>query len=211
MTSLVPIPSAYNNGHRYGGSSSVLKGCIILDLHRLNKIIEVSEEYGYAIVEPGVSFFDLYEEIQRRGLNLWPSVPAIGWGSVLGNTMDRGFGYTPNGEHSHSQCGMEVVLPNGELLRTGMGAMKDNKTFALYKGYVHGKLALLCSHSDDILTSHPQRLWSNSRRPVLPIQLRYGLTFFHLNNNSITNKKRCCHQDWHAYHSRSRGICHSRS
>ncbi|KAJ5538541.1 hypothetical protein N7494_008020 [Penicillium frequentans] len=118
----------------YGGSGCVVKGCVILDLHRMNKIIEVNEEYGYAIVEPGVSFFDLYEEIQRRGLNLWPSVPAIGWGSVLGNTMDRGFGYTPNGEHSQSQCGMEVVLPNGELLRTGMGAMKDNKTFALYKG-----------------------------------------------------------------------------
>ncbi|KAH1594734.1 hypothetical protein KXX34_001854 [Aspergillus fumigatus] len=118
----------------YGGSSAVVKGSVVLDLHRMNKIIEVNEEYGYAIVEPGVSFFDLYEEIQRRGLNLWPSVPAIGWGSVLGNTMDRGFGYTPNGEHSQSQCGMEVVLPNGELLRTGMGAMKDNKTFALYKG-----------------------------------------------------------------------------
>ncbi|KAJ5432093.1 uncharacterized protein N7458_011249 [Penicillium daleae] len=118
----------------YGRSSSVVKGCVILDLHRMNKIVEVNEEYGYAIVEPGVSFFDLYEEIQRRGQNLWPSVPAIGWGSVLGNTMDRGFGYTPNGEHSQSQCGMEVVLPNGELLRTGMGAMKDNKTFSLYKG-----------------------------------------------------------------------------
>lgn len=155
MMSLVLIPSAYTNNHRYGGSSSVLKGCIILDLHRMNKIVDVSEEYGYAIVEPGVSFFDLYEDIQRRGLNLWPSAPAIGWGSVLGNTMDRGFGYTPNGEHSQSQCGMEVVLPNGELLRTGMGAMKDNKTFALYKGYVHRKLALLCSHSNDILTSHP--------------------------------------------------------
>lgn len=121
--------------HRYGGSSSVAQGCVVLDLHRMNKIVEVNEEYGYAIVEPGVSLFDLYEEIQRRGLHLWPSVPAIGWGSVLGNTMDRGFGYTPNGEHSQSQCGMEVVLPKGELLRTGMGAMKDNKTFALYKGY----------------------------------------------------------------------------
>ncbi|GIJ92150.1 hypothetical protein Asppvi_011126 [Aspergillus pseudoviridinutans] len=118
----------------YGGSSAVVKGSVILDLHRMNKIIELSEEYGYAIVEPGVSFFDLYEEIQRRGLNLWPSVPAIGWGSVLGNTVDRGFGYTPNGEHSQSQCGMEVVLPNGDLLRTGMGAVKDNKTFPLYKG-----------------------------------------------------------------------------
>jgi 4-cresol dehydrogenase (hydroxylating) len=108
---------------------------VILDLHRMNKIIEVNGEYGYAIVEPGVSFFDLFEEIQRRDLSLWPSVPAIGWGSVLGNTTDRGFGYTPNGEHSQSQCGMEVVLPNGDILRTGMGAMKDNKAFPLYKGY----------------------------------------------------------------------------
>lgn len=119
----------------YGGHSPVVAGTIVLDLHRMNKIVEVNEEYGYAIVEPGVSFFDLYEEIQRRGLDLWPSVPAIGWGSVLGNTLDRGFGYTPNGEHSQSQCGMEVVLPNGDLLRTGMGAMKDNVTFPLYKGY----------------------------------------------------------------------------
>ena len=108
----------------------------MLDLHRMNRILDINEEYGYAVVEPGVSFFDLYEEIQRRGLSLWPSVPAIGWGSVLGNTLDRGFGYTPNGEHSQSQCGMEVVLPNGDLLRTGMGAMGGNSTFPLYKGYV---------------------------------------------------------------------------
>ena len=120
----------------YGGSSPVVEGTVVLDLQRMNQIIEVNEEYGYAIVEPGVSFFDLFEEIQRRGLNLWPSVPAIGWGSVLGNTLDRGMGYTPNGEHSQSQCGMEVVLPNGDLLRTGSGAMKDNKNFPLYKAYV---------------------------------------------------------------------------
>lgn len=118
----------------YGGSGAVVEGTVVLDLHRMDRIVEVNGEYGYAIVEPGVSFFDLYDEIQRQGLHLWPSVPAIGWGSVLGNTLDRGFGYTPNGEHSQSQCGMEVVLPSGELLRTGSGAMTDNKTFALYKG-----------------------------------------------------------------------------
>jgi FAD/FMN-containing dehydrogenase len=120
----------------YGGHSPIVKGTIVLDLHRMNKIVEINGESGYAIVEPGVSFFDLYEEIQRQGLSLWPSVPAIGWGSVLGNTLDRGFGYTPNGEHSQSQCGMEVVLPNGDLLRTGAGAMKGNTTFPLYKGYL---------------------------------------------------------------------------
>jgi 4-cresol dehydrogenase (hydroxylating) len=119
---------------RYGGSSCVVEDSVVLDLHRMNKIIELNEEYGFAIVEPGVSFVDLYEEIQQNGLNLWPSPPAIGWGSVIGNTLDRGFGYTSNGVHTESQCGMEVVLPNGDLLRTGMGAMADNSTFALYRG-----------------------------------------------------------------------------
>ncbi|OJJ80657.1 FAD-binding oxidoreductase, partial [Aspergillus glaucus CBS 516.65] len=64
----------------YGGSGSVTKGCVILDLQQMKNIMEVNEEYGYAIVEPGVSFFDLFNEIQRRGFNLWPSVPAMGWG-----------------------------------------------------------------------------------------------------------------------------------
>ncbi|CAK7215106.1 hypothetical protein SBRCBS47491_002369 [Sporothrix bragantina] len=117
----------------YGGTAGVLSSSVTLDLHRMNRIIEINEELAYAIVEPGVSFFDLYEEVTRRKLKLWPSVPAIGWGSVVGNTLDRGFGYTPDGEHASAQCGMEVVLPNGEVMRTGMGAMTDSKLFALYK------------------------------------------------------------------------------
>lgn len=118
----------------YGGAAPVDDGAVVLDLHRMNKIIEINGETAYAVVEPGVTFFDLYNEIQARGFDLWPSVPALGWGSVLGNTLERGFGYTPNGEHSQNQCGMEVVLPTGELLRTGFGAMDGNKAWALYKG-----------------------------------------------------------------------------
>ncbi|KAL2192234.1 hypothetical protein P885DRAFT_48166 [Corynascus similis CBS 632.67] len=109
----------------YGGSAPVVDGSVILDLHRMNKIIEINEEYAYAIVEPGVTFIDLYNEIQRRQLNLWLSVPAIGWGSVVGNTLERGFGYTPDAVHYKQQCGMEVVLPDGDLLRTGMGVVGD--------------------------------------------------------------------------------------
>ena len=122
--------------YRYGGSSPVVRGSVVLDLHRMKKIIEINEEYAYAIVEPGVTFFDLYEEVRKTGLNLWPSVPSLGWGSILGNALERGFGYTPEGEHSQMQCGMEVVLPNGELIKTGMGAMEGNNCFALFKGFV---------------------------------------------------------------------------
>ncbi|KAG9256520.1 vanillyl-alcohol oxidase [Emericellopsis atlantica] len=116
----------------YGGTTPVAEGNVVLDLHRMNKIVEINEEFGYAIVEPGVSFFDLYEEIKRRKLKLWMSVPAIGWGSVVGNASERGFGFTPLGVHADAQTGLEVVLPSGELLRPGMGAVSD-QMFALYK------------------------------------------------------------------------------
>ncbi|KAF9770007.1 hypothetical protein IL306_012489, partial [Fusarium sp. DS 682] len=81
----------------YGGSAPAVAGSVVLDLHRMNRVVEVNETDAYAIVEPGVSFFDLYEEIKRLDLALWPSCAAIGWGSVLGNTLDHGFGYTPGG------------------------------------------------------------------------------------------------------------------
>ncbi|KAL0944993.1 FAD linked oxidase domain protein [Colletotrichum truncatum] len=118
----------------YGGSAPVVSGTVVLDLHKMDNIIEINEEYAYAIVEPGTTFMDLYNEIKRRKLNLWMSVPALGWGSIIGNTLERGMGYTPEAVHYKHQCGMEVVLPSGELLRTGMGAMTNNKTWPLYSG-----------------------------------------------------------------------------
>ncbi len=135
----------------------------MLDLQRMKKIIEVNEASAFAIVEPGVSFFDLYDYVKDHKLKLWISCPAIGWGSVssffvspdlffpfrdfpsrilltgfqvLGNTTERGFGYTAYGEHSQQQCGMEVVLPTGEVLRSGMGALEGSDMWARFKGYV---------------------------------------------------------------------------
>ena len=42
-------------------------------------------------------------------------------------------GYTPYGDHFGMQCGMEVVLGDGEVVRTGMGAMPGNNTWQLFK------------------------------------------------------------------------------
>ncbi len=41
------------------------------DLKRMNRILEVNERNAYALVEPGVTYFDLYRDIQERGLKLW--------------------------------------------------------------------------------------------------------------------------------------------
>ena len=78
-------------------------------------------------------WFDLYEAIQAGGHKLMLSVPDLGWGSVVGNTLDHGITYLPVGQNMAAQCGMEVVLANGEVMRTGMGAMPGNKSWHLYK------------------------------------------------------------------------------
>ena len=133
---IYPISTGKNLG--YGGSAPVLSGSVVLDLKRMNRIIEVNERNAYAVVEPGVSYFDLYRYIQEKGLKVWIDCPDPGWGSVIGNAVDRGGGYTATTFRNHfdAHCGMEVVLANGELLRTGMGAMPGAKTWQEYKsGY----------------------------------------------------------------------------
>src|ERR1039458_5320747 len=55
----------------YGGSAPLLGGNVVLDLKRMNRILEVNEANHYALVEPGVSYFDLYRYIQDKGLKVW--------------------------------------------------------------------------------------------------------------------------------------------
>jgi len=118
----------------YGGAAPRVAGSVVLALHRMNRVLEVDDDCGYAVVEPGVRFSDLYDHLRAIGSSLWASVPDLSWGSVMGNTLERGFGYTPHGDHSAVQCGMEVVLADGRVVRTGMGAMTGNNAWALYKG-----------------------------------------------------------------------------
>jgi 4-cresol dehydrogenase (hydroxylating) len=120
-----------NNG--YGGAAPRVGGSLVLSLRRMNRVLEVDETNAAVLVEPGVRFFDLYDHLRSIGSKLWMSVPDLGWGSVVGNTLDHGVGYTPTGDHVGQQCGMEVVLANGELLRTGMGAMRNARAALVHK------------------------------------------------------------------------------
>lgn len=109
----------------YGGGAPRVSGSFGLSLRRMNRVLAVDEDSCWALVEPGVRFFDLYEHLRAIGSKLWMSVPDLGGGSVIGNALDHGVGYTPMGDHFGNHCGMEVVLANGDVLRTGMGGMSN--------------------------------------------------------------------------------------
>ncbi len=130
---IYPISTGRNLG--YGGSAPNYSGSVVLDLKRMNRILDVSERHSSALVEPGVSYFDLYRYMEEKGIKLWIDMPDPGWGSPIGNSLDHGGGHTstPYRNHFDSHCGMEVVLPDGDILRTGMGAMPNAQTWQQYK------------------------------------------------------------------------------
>ena len=130
---IYPISTGKNLG--YGGAAPALAGSVVLDLKRMNRIVEIDERNAYVVVEPGVSYFDLYNHIQEKGLKLWIDCPSPGWGSLIGNALDGGVGVTlaPYRNHFEAQCGIEVVLPDGRMLRTGMGAMPGAKTWQQFR------------------------------------------------------------------------------
>jgi (+)-pinoresinol hydroxylase len=119
----------------YGGPSPNVRGSLTVDLKRMDRVLEVDDKRNFALVEPGVSYIDLYNYIQERGLKVWIDTPDPGWGSPIGNALDHGIGYTlgPYRDHFSAHCGMEVVLPDGEILRTGMGAMPASDSWQEYK------------------------------------------------------------------------------
>ncbi len=130
----IPLwPVSTGKNLAYGGTSPALSGTAILDLKRMDRVLEINERNHYALVEPGVSYFDLYRYIQENKLKVWIDPPDPGWGGLVGNTLDRGGGRTPMHEHFAAQCGMEVVLANGDVMRTGMGALPNSKTWQQYK------------------------------------------------------------------------------
>ena len=121
----------------YGSAAPVERGQIILDLKKMNKIIHVDLELCTALVEPGVTYQQLYDYLEENNIPLMLSFSApSAIAGPLGNTMDRGVGYTPYGEHFMMQCGMEVVMANGEVLRTGMGSVPGDTAWQVFKwGY----------------------------------------------------------------------------
>jgi 4-cresol dehydrogenase (hydroxylating) len=120
---LFPISMGRSTG--LGSRAPMRSRQVVVDLgRRMNRIIEVNEELGYCVIEPGVTFNALHDKLRQLGDNLMMSATAgPPDGSVLGNALEKGGGAGPLGSHFDNLCGLEAVLGNGDIVRTGDGGL----------------------------------------------------------------------------------------
>jgi 4-cresol dehydrogenase (hydroxylating) len=129
-TPVFPISQGKNWG--LGSKLPVTEGCVLVDLRRMNRIHEVNVQHHYAVIEPGVSQKQLYQYLLDHQLPLRLNV--IGSGSetsLLGNALERGIGYFAT--KAESLSGLQIILGNGEILKTGFGHFPQSKTTHHYR------------------------------------------------------------------------------
>ncbi len=106
---------------------------VIVDLREMNKIVEVNETLAYAVIQPGVTQGQLAQYLREKNLAVWLDVTGAGHdSSVMGNTLDRGFGHSPYGDHCGNSCAMKIVLGDGRVLQTGLSHYKNAQATHTY-------------------------------------------------------------------------------
>lgn len=127
-----PVSTGHNWG--YGSSVPASDGNVLLDLRRLARIVDFDEALGYVTVEPGVTQRQLHEFLTERRSALWMDATGAGPDcSIIGNTLERGFGHTPYGDHFAHACAVEVVLADGTCLSTGLARFEQATAAPIYK------------------------------------------------------------------------------
>lgn len=127
-----PISRGKNWG--YGDACAVTDGQVIMDLSRMNRIVEVNRDLAYAVIEPGVSQGELAAYLKQNNLPFWLDVTGAGpEASIVGNILERGFGHTPYGDKFMASAGYEIVLADGRVLKTGFGHFDNIQTASVFK------------------------------------------------------------------------------
>jgi glycolate oxidase len=124
----IPVTSR-GGGFGYVGGCVPVRGGIVLSLVQMNRIKEVNFADAVAIVEPGVFTADLKAAVRAQKL-FYPPDPASMKDCTIGGNVATNAGgprCLKYGVTRNYVIGLEVVLANGEVLRTG-GRVHKNKT-----------------------------------------------------------------------------------
>ena len=122
----IPItPRAMSSG--LSGGAVPMPGSIVLAVTRMNRILEIDRPNQVAIVEPGVITADLQSAVEALGLFYPPDPSSLKQSAIGGNISENAGGARclKYGVTADYVLGLEVVLPGGEIIRTGGKTVKN--------------------------------------------------------------------------------------
>ncbi len=142
----IPLVSRGSGTNLCGGTVPI-HGGVVMVMHRMNHIWEVDRQNLTATVQPGVITKTFATHVESLGLFYPPDPSSMSISTIGGNIAEcsgglRGFKY---GTTKDYVLGLEAVLANGEVIRTGGKSMKDVAGYDLTKLLVgsEGTLAII--------------------------------------------------------------------
>jgi len=121
---LTPVVAGYN----VAGLTIPRAGGVVLDLTRMDRIVELDHDAMYVLVEPGVTFAQLKAHLDAEAPELVYTYPfAPPFTSVMANALLDGLNNLSmrHGAMGKWVNGVEAVLADGEVVRTGSGGVVD--------------------------------------------------------------------------------------
>jgi glycolate oxidase len=128
----VPV-TIQGSGTSVTGASLPVEGGILLDVHRMNKILEINKDNFYAVVEPGVICMDLNKELAKQGLMFPPNPGSELIASIGGmmSTNSSGHRAVKYGTARDYVKALKVVLADGTIIETGSKTPKSSMGYDL--------------------------------------------------------------------------------
>ncbi|RME67114.1 MAG: FAD-binding oxidoreductase, partial [Alphaproteobacteria bacterium] len=123
---------SYTSGYTPDRAQSIL-----IDMQRMNRILEINAEDMYVTVECGCTWKALYEALQEKGLRTPYFGPLSGKYATVGGALSQNSLFLGSGVHhtvAESVLGLKVVLGDGTIVQTGSGAHKHANPFYRHFG-----------------------------------------------------------------------------
>jgi glycolate oxidase/DHA2 family multidrug resistance protein-like MFS transporter len=125
-------------GSGLSGAANAIDGCVVLVMTKLDQIVEIDEGNRLAVVQPGVVNLDFRNAVEKHGLFYPPDPSSYDWCTIGGNlsTNAGGLCCVKYGVTTDSVLGLEIVLADGSLLKTGRRTVKGVAGYDLAKLFV---------------------------------------------------------------------------
>ena len=108
-------------------------GGIVMDIMRMNRILEINTADRVVVVEPGVVYADLQKALAPLGFTL-PTEPGSSVASAIGGNVATNAGGLKGAKYGSTKdyvLGLKVVLPDGRIMKTGTRTMKTSSGYNL--------------------------------------------------------------------------------